>query len=160
MTRKTRNKRADSDSLQAAQIAAKAAEKDILPPEGVMLDSEAEKTVWKQFVSLRAASDWRPFDLTMLAKVVRLEVRIRDAQAMLDKTGLVIQNKRGTPVANPLTTAIDTLQRQQMTVIRGMGLFSTGSDQRTIAEAGKSEAAQKEIKEADDVISLFGSPKQ
>ena len=76
-------------------------------------------------------------DLLLLAKVVRMEADIRKHQDTLDRSGVLIQNKRGTLIANPLLAVIDTLQRQQMAVIRSMSLNQQASDPRTINGAAK-----------------------
>ena len=48
-------------------------------------------------------------DLILLAKIVRMEADIRVAQIELDAMGMMIENKRGTPIPNPLLSVIDTL---------------------------------------------------
>ena len=62
-------------------------------------------------------------DLILLAKIVRMEADIRTAQTELDDVGMMVENKRGTPIPNPLLSVIDTLERRQLAVIRSS--FST-----------------------------------
>jgi len=114
-------------------------------PNGVDLASEEERTLWNQFTKTRAASDWRDFDLVLLAKIVKLEANIRRHQTMIDKSGPLINNKRGTLVENPLLRVVDILQRQQLALIRSMSLNQTDSDPRTLNAAGKKqqETSQK-----------------
>ena len=50
----------------------------------------------------RARSDWRDMDLILLAKIVKMEADIRAAQIELDAMGMMVENKRGTPIPNPL----------------------------------------------------------
>jgi hypothetical protein len=76
-------------------------------------------------------------DLLLLAKVVRMEADIRQHQETLDKSGVLIQNKRGTLVPNPLLSVVDTLERRQMAVIRSMSLNQLASDPRTINATGQ-----------------------
>ena len=159
MATKSRDKRAQKDSVKGAMDAAASSQVKIDPPEGVGELTEAQRLVWDQFIATRSAQDWRKFDLVMLTKIVRLEVQIRDAMDKIEKTGLIVSNKRGTPVANPLIVAMDTLQRQQMTVIRGMGLMATGTDQRTIANAAKAENKEREVGKENNVSELFAVPK-
>ena len=68
----------------------------------------------------------------MLAKVVRCEADIREHQETLDRSGVLIQNKRGTLVPNPLLTVVDNLERRQLAIIRSMSLNQLASDPRTI----------------------------
>ena len=51
-------------------------------------------------------------DLIMLAKIVRMEADIRSAQAQLDEVEMMVENKGGTPIPNPLLSVIDTLERR------------------------------------------------
>ena len=59
-------------------------------------------------------------DLILLAKVVKMEADIRTAQLELDAVGMMVANKRGTQIPNPLISVIDTLERRQLAVIRSM----------------------------------------
>ena len=70
-------------------------------------------------------------DLILLAKIVRMEAGIRTAQTELDDVGMMVENKRGTSIPNPLLSVIDTLERRQVAVIRSMSLNQTASDPRT-----------------------------
>ena len=66
--------------------------------------------------------------LIWLAKIVRMEADIRTAQTELDEVGIMVENKRGTPIPNPLLLIIDTRERRQLAVIRSMSLNQTASD--------------------------------
>lgn len=145
-TRKTR-----SDSAASAVKVFQTAENDIQLPEGVELRSDEELVIWKQFTRARAKDAWRDFDLVLLAKSVRIESDIRKYQEMLDQSGAIIENQRGTPIENPLFRVIDTLQRQQLAIIRSMSLNQTGKDPRTLNDNAKAE------KEALDTIKRVGA---
>ena len=84
---------------------------------GVELRSEAELVIWHQFTRARARSDWRDMDLILLVKIVKMEADIRAAQIELDAMGMMIENKRGTPIPNSLLSVIDVLKRRQLMVI-------------------------------------------
>ena len=51
-----------------------------------------------------------------------MEADIRAAQVELNAVGMMVENKRGTPIPHPLILAIDTLERRQLAVIRSMSL--------------------------------------
>ena len=53
-------------------------------------------------------------DLILLAKIVKMEADIRTAQLELDAVGMMVANKRGTQIPNPLISVIDTLERRQL----------------------------------------------
>ena len=78
-------------------------------------------------------------DLILLAKIVRTEAEIRTAQAELDEVGIMVGNKRGSPIPNPLLSIIDTRERRQLAVIRSMSLNQTASDLRTLNGIAKLE---------------------
>ena len=130
-------RRSDKNSTTAAVAGFQGAIDPIPMPEGVTLRSDEEHIIWGQFTRARARDDWRDMDLLLLAKVVRMEADIRKHQTVLDRTGVLIENKRGTPIPNPLLTVVDTLERRQLAVIRSMSLNQTASDPRTINGAAR-----------------------
>jgi hypothetical protein len=130
----------------------------ILPPAGVELRSEKEHLIWSQFTRARAKEDWRDMDLILLAKIVKMEADIRAAQVELDQMGMMIENKRGTPIPNPLLSVIDTLERRQLAVIRSMSLNQTASDPRTINGTAKVEANARASLKDVGVAGLIAQP--
>ena len=88
-------------------------------------------------------------DLILLAKVVKMEADIRTARLELDAVGMMVANKRGTQIPNPLISVIDTLERRQLAGIRSISLNQTAHDPRTINGTAKVEsevgAALKEV---------------
>ena len=88
-------------------------------------------------------------DLILLAKVVKMEPDICTAQLELDAVGMMVANKRGTQIPNPLISVIDTLERRQLAGTRSISLNQTAHDPRTINGTAKVEseagAALKEV---------------
>ena len=128
----SQKKRTDKNSVTAAVEGFRGAIESVPLPQGVELRSDEELVIWEQFTRARARADWRDMDLLLLAKVVRMEADIRKHQDTLDRSGVLIQNKRGTLVPNPLISVIDTLERRQLSVIRSMSLNQQASDPRTL----------------------------
>ncbi len=126
----------DRNSVSAAVQGFSGAIAEVELPEGVELRSDEEIIIWGQFTRARAREDWRDMDLLLLAKVVRMEADIRKHQETLDRSGVLISNKRGTLVPNPLIAVIDTLERRQLAVIRSMSLNQQASDPRTLNGKG------------------------
>lgn len=139
-----------SDSASAATQMLQSASNEVQLPEGVELRNVAETTIWRQFTRARAGDAWRDFDLVLLAKVVRLESDIRKYQEMLDISGPLIKNKKETLIENPMLRVIDTLQRQQLAIIRSMSLTQTNQDPRTM------NAGALDEKKALDTIKRTG----
>ena len=79
-------------------------------------------------------------DLILLAKVVKMEADIRTARLELDAVGMMVANKRGTQIPNPLISVIDTLERRQLDVIRSISLNQTAHDPCTINGTAKAES--------------------
>ena len=122
-------------------------------PDGVILRDESEMVIWKQFTHARASEGWRDFDLLIVAKAVRLEADIRKYQMQLDRSGAVIKNDRGTPIVNPFLTVIDSLQRQQLALIRSLSLNQTAQDPRTLNGQGSNQSnLRRSINTFDDLI--------
>ena len=150
-------KRSDKNSATSAVAGFVGAINDRIPlPAAVELRSEAELIIWHQFT--RARSDWRDMDLILLAKIVKMEADIRAAQIELDAMGMMIENKRGTPIPNPFLSVIDTLERRQLAVIRSMSLNQTASDPRTINGSAKVESDAKAALRDVGVEGLIAQP--
>jgi hypothetical protein len=127
-------------------------------PAGVELRSEAELIIWHQFTHARARSDWRDMDLILLGKIVKMEADIRAAQIELDARGMMIGNKRGTPISNLLLSVIDVLKRRQLTVIRSISLNQMASDPRTINGSAKVEGEARAALRDVGVEGLIATP--
>jgi hypothetical protein len=150
--------RADKNSTTAMVKSFQDAGEVIPVPKGVVLKTDQELLLWEQFSHARARSDWRDMDLILLAKVVKLEADIRKYQATLDAEGVMMENKRGTMVCNPLVSVIDTLERRQMAIIRSMSLNQTHTDARTINANAKTQSGTKDIMSMFSDTSLIPMP--
>ena len=150
-------RRSDKNSVTAAVEGFQGAIQSVPLPDGVELRSDEELVIWEQFTRARAREDWRDMDLLLLAKVVRMEADIRKHQDVLDRSGVLIKNQRGTMIPNPLIAVIDTLERRQLAVIRSMSLNQQASDQRTLNAAAKNVNEGRQVLgylAADDLIAM------
>ena len=118
-------RRTDKSSTTAAVQGFAPVLSDVPLPDGIELHTNLERTIWHQFSRARAHEDWRDMGLILLAKIVCMEADIRTAQAELDNVSMMVENKRGTPIPNPLLSVIDTLERRQLAVIPSMSLKQT-----------------------------------
>ena len=149
--------RSDKNSTTAALAGFQGAIQSVPLPDGVELRSDEELVIWEQFTRARAREDWRDMDLLLLAKVVRMEADIRRHQDVLDRSGVLIKNQRGTMIPNPLISVIDTLERRQLAVIRSMSLNQLASDPRTINAAGQMAGNNRAVMgylTGDDLIAM------
>lgn len=154
----SRTKRADrGDSIQKAVDGFQGAITDIPLPQGVELRTDEEYVLWGQYSRAREA--WREMDLLLLVKIVQMEADIRGYKKTLDRSGVLIQNKRGTLVPNPLLTVIDTLERRQLAVIRSMSLNQQASDPRTLNGSAKTEEQARVAMKNQGLERLIAMPK-
>jgi len=123
---------------------------DVPLPAGVILRSEDEMVIWRQFTRARAFNDWRDCDLLIIEQAVKAKADIRKYQIDLDKTGAILINERGTPVCNPLVSIVDTLTRQFLSLSRSISLMQTETDSRTKNAVGKKQNDFRNLIEAND----------
>lgn len=129
----------------------------IEPPEGIRWRTKEEKLLWSQYTRARAADGWRDFDLMQMAKIVKLEVDIRRHQKRLDTEGVVIDSPRG-PIEHPLFKVVMTLQRQQLSLVRSLGLNQTFQDARVMTRQAKAEEDAARLLKAKQPESLLAMP--
>ena len=149
----TKPQRPGKNSIhQVVKLASELSEQVALP-EGVSLRDDAEMVIWGQFTRARTREGWRDFDLLIVAKSVRLEADIRKYQGLLDRSGPIIVNERGTKVPNPFFAIIDNLQRQQLALIRSLSLNQQTQDPRTLNGQGQEQARLgRALSSFDDLI--------
>ena len=143
-------RRTPKNSVDAA---VKSVQYDIPAPTSGYQLSDEETEVWGEMITVR--EEWRNFDLILLVKIVRLEVKIKQWWTTLDKTGPMIRNPRGTLIENPILRSIDTLQRQQLSIITKMQLM-TVADPRTLNKEAQHQDLNT-IKEGN-VLRLLARP--
>ena len=97
-------------------------------------------------------------DLTLLAKIVKMEAHIVAAQVELDAVGVMVENKRGTRIPNPPISVIDTLERRQLAVIRSISLNQTAHDPRTISRTAQVESEANAVLKDVGVVGLNAQP--
>mgnify|MGYP000630687722 CR=1 FL=1 len=151
----SQKKRTDKSSTTAAVQGFAGVMSDVPLPDGIELRSDLERTIWHQFSCARASEDWHDTNLLLLAKIVRMEADIRTAQAELDDIGMMVENKRGTPIPNPLLSVIDSIERRQLAVICSMSLNQTVSDPRILNGFAKLETKARSVIEkvgADNLV--------
>ena len=151
----SQKRRTDKSSTTAAVQGFARVLSDVPLPDGIVLHTNLEHTIWHQFSRARVHEDQRDMDLILLAKIDCMEADIRTAQAELDNVNMMVENKRETPIPNPLLSVIDTLERRQLAVIPSMSLNQTAFHPCTLDGFAKLEStARSAIAKvgADDLI--------
>lgn len=127
-------------------------------PEGVTLDSEEEEILWRQYTNGRPINAWRPTDLVVVAKIVKLEADIRKAALQLATQDFIVYDPSGKQIPNPLLKVLDSLQTRQLSLIRASGLMTGVADVRTLNKIGMhmNDARVKMQKQDDSLIPRLG----
>lgn len=156
MTEKRR--KSHTNSVQARARAFEGSDRVVDPPDGVEWTTDEERTLWRQFTRARGRDDWSELDLVMVARAVRLEIKIRETEQELAATGTIVTNARGTQIPNPLIGIIDGYVRQQLAISRSMNLMSSPGHPGTMRKNAQLEKEARTVKsQADDNVSLFAS---
>lgn len=119
----TKTRQARSDSASAAIDAAKnAALPDLRPPPHVQLSAAAEP-YFSDIVRARARDEWNEHQLTIAAQLSECMAEQVDVGAELAVEGRVVENAKGTRVANPLISIMEQLARRQMALGRSLQMI-------------------------------------
>lgn len=111
-----------SDSAQAAIEAALAAASDLpQPPAHVRLRDE-DWAFWDGIVRAKARAEWIAVELVVAAQLARCQRDIEVESKLLEAESTVIENQRGTMVANPRVAVLEQLARREMALMRSLRL--------------------------------------
>jgi len=132
-----------SNSVQG-EIDAAQAEDYILPlPQGVNLCTEEELILWVQYTGARAPDAWRELELLMVGRLVKIEMHLRELEALIEEEGYFVTNQRGTQIANPSVAVQASYQRQQLSILSSLSLGVSSEKAVTLNGTGK-KAKKKE----------------
>lgn len=108
----------------------------IEPPEGVDLRHDKDRLTWAQWSMSRLASDWTVSDLSQLGKVIKMEVDIREMWDQIHSEGIMLYDEdKDRKYENPILSTLCKVQKDQLSIIRSMGLNTPSTDPRTMAKA-------------------------
>lgn len=149
--------RAKSSSTSSqAEIYRSAGEQLVPPPEaGGLTDDELR--VFDLVAKSRATLDWSDNDLILVCEYAQLTVHLQEARVALRTEGDVVYNQRGTPVANPMFAVCDSLLRQQLSLVRILGIAGgmSGADKETMNNRANK---QKDAEKQKGKVSLLAQP--
>ena len=111
-----------------------------LEPPDTLSDDEA--TVWRRIVNALPAGHFQPADAELLRAFVTACVMHDEAKAMVNQHGMMMVNERGTPVANPM---LSTMQSQAQT----MKALATSLRLSPQSRYSEKAAATKAVQPAD-----------
>jgi hypothetical protein len=150
----TRTRKPRSDSAAAAINAAKnAALGDPMPPDHVQLSADALDD-YRAIVRARARDEWSEYDLIVAAQMAECIARQRDYDAKIALEGEVIENAKGTLVANPMVSMLERLAGRQLAYTRilqmGGRVPGTAGDKRKKQNGRQLERTARAL--ADEVV--------
>lgn len=90
---------------------------EIEPPAHVSLEP-TDFPFWRDILKSRAKHEWTEADLIHAANLARCMASIESETTMLRQEGSVIENQRGTPIANPRHMVLEQLSRRSMALSR------------------------------------------
>jgi len=137
--------KSQSNSTAAAIARSQDLKAEIPVAEGITFRDAEEKLIYDQFVRSRQLDNWREFDLLLLYKAARLERDVRSQQQALEEMGLIVENKRGTQIPNPLINIIDGYERRLLAIIRTLSLGVSADKAGDLNKSGTTK------QEADDL---------
>lgn len=143
-------KRSDSNSVQGQKDIIEDSKKVVKPLPGYEPKTEKEWDLWNWMTAVRPPGDWRAVDLVLIYKAISIESQINEAQKELEIEGLVIENARGTPVANPLSTVINTLQQRQMTCFSKLKMFEENDTNKRGKKVADAKNKREEFEEGSE----------
>ena len=128
------------------------------PPAGIQL-SDLERETWDVMIQVRDKRHWRDFDLFMLAKLVKFEVKTRELWEEL-MAGEMTQNVNGKEIANPLVAIICSLQNQQHQLLTKLRLIPVGDSSALLSKAPVPTVPDRvSVYENEKVSQLIARPK-
>ena len=142
-------KRDRCDSPTGASAAMAAAALGPLPPPKHCRLRPCDLPFWDGIVLSRARARWDQHDLALAATLARCMADVEHLQEELEGEGHVIRNNKGTPIANPKHTVIETLTRRIVGLSRTLQFHSLAKNGDS-RDQGKSLGAQRKAGELLD----------
>ena len=150
---------AKADTAAGSVAAFQAAAVDIQPPAQVRL-RERDWPFWYAIVRARAKDSWTDIDLVHAANLARTQADIEKVQIELDEEGFTLVNERGTVVANPKHSILETLSRRAVALSRSLQVHAhaTQGDSHQQVKKNKTQAKARESLQAVEDDDLIARP--
>lgn len=141
------------DSPEEVSRIMQAAHKKILPPECVPLD-DCDMPFFEAVIAEFARAEWTEHSLQLAASLARSLADLVRCQIQLRSEGETAYSEKGTPVINPLKTAVQMYSSTILSMRRSLALHARAQS-GTNNEAGKRHNLAKRAEEnsaEDDFI--------
>lgn len=150
---------AKTDTAAGSVAAFQAAAVDIQPPDQVRL-RDRDWPFWYAIMRARAKDSWTDIDLVHAANLARTQADIEKVQIELDDEGFTLVNERGTVVANPKHSILETLSRRAVALSRSLQVHAhaTQGDSHQQVKKNKTQAKARESLQAVEDDDLIARP--
>jgi phage terminase small subunit len=139
---------AKSDTIKGMVESAIEAQKEIpKPPEHLGLD-DTDLNFYYPIVCGRAPSEWTPFRINLAAQLAQAQAELFRQRQLMKGEGAVVENQRGTPVANPRVQVMAQQAQQILALTRALSL-QVQTDPR---DQGRKDKSFRSAKEAQDQV--------
>lgn len=139
-----------ADTVSGAVDAFQAAASEIQPPEHTRL-RDGDWPFWKAIVRARARDSWTDIDLVHAANLARTQADIEKVQEELDREGFTLVNDRGTVVANPKHSILETLSRRAVALSRSLQVHAHATQGDSHEQVKKNKAQAKALEAAEAI---------
>ena len=150
---------AKTDTAAGSVAAFQGAASDIQPPSQTTL-RDRDWPFWYAIVRARAKESWTDIDLVHAANLARTQADIEKVQIELDEEGFTLVNERGTVVANPKHSILETLSRRAVALSRSLQVHAhaTQGDSHQQVKKNKTQAKARESLQAVEDDDLLARP--
>lgn len=142
MPTKPRKPRSDSPVIEMKNL--KNMQERLTPPEDMALDAQAV-LIFHDLVESMPRDSWDKFRIRLLASMAKMMAHQEAVAVRLAEEGPVITNNRGTPISNPLQSALTQTMSTVQSMARTLGMAAS---QRGISETSTKakKSAEKKAK--------------
>ena len=142
-----------TDTVHGAKAAMDAAlAGDVQPPEFMKLRAE-DRPYWQAVVRARTRDNWDELDLIHAVNLARTLADIEKLQLALGTDGHMMENQKGTIVANPIHLIIETLTRRSVALSRALHVHAEAKQGKAKLQGKALESqrlAEQTIVDADN----------
>ena len=157
MPKERKSRRSRVDSKESAVQAMMSSTKDISPPDDLKISNHGV-VIFHEIIGEFAKVDWTPHTIRLAGNLAKCMSRLEDAQEEMDGDSLTVINAKGTPMANPLVSVINSLTGQVLSLRRALALHAMAGNvgkrdiQRRAAINKKNEGDSPLGDDEDDLI--------
>lgn len=140
-------------TLEDQQKALRQRNESVPVPQGIVFNGPEEKLLWNQITRARPVDEWRTVDLLLVAKIVILEIQIREQEGLLEEEGVILKSNKNWPMENPRFRVLNQMQSRQLTIVRALALNTTGDTAiKKDAKSKKTETVTDALGDSTDTV--------